>query len=282
MLVAQQAGAGDPAGWIADNLAMIEVVLRTADEPPITGVLHRWHERLTRHGRLPDHMFGACRTALGWVGGSSPIDAAYVAPPSEIPQLGDDLAAFADDDGDLDAVSRAVLAHAQFEVAHSDSDGTGRAALTTLAATGSSHGSPACLQPDRAEPATGSPPPNYSTSGHPDPQRLTTSGDFMARRVDEHCRVRDGHPGGRNPVSYDPGRFTSGPARRLLASRHVGNFGVGASHRRNTEASRSAISSKTTIECRWAPDLTKPSRAASSRQMDCVKNCSRRKFAPRR
>ena len=91
-------------------------------------MLHRWHERLMRHGRLPAHMVGDYRSALGWVGGSSPLDAAYIPPPpSEIPRLIDDLVAFADDDGGgFDAVSRAALVHAQFEAIHPYGDGNGR------------------------------------------------------------------------------------------------------------------------------------------------------------
>ena len=48
-------------------------------------------------------------------------------PPAEIPRLIDDLISFADDDqSDLDAVSRAALAHAQFEAIHPYGDGNGR------------------------------------------------------------------------------------------------------------------------------------------------------------
>ena len=126
--VAERTGAGGVAGWIADNLAVIDIALRTSDEPLSVGMLHRWHEPLMRHGRLPTHMVGAYRSALGWVGGSSPIDAAYIPPPpSEIPRLIDDLVAFADDDGGgFDAVSRAALVHAQFEAIHPYGDGNGR------------------------------------------------------------------------------------------------------------------------------------------------------------
>ena len=63
------------------------------------GTLHRWHRRLMRHGRLPAHMIGVFPPALGWVGGASPLDAAYVPPPpSEIPRLMDDLIACANCD----------------------------------------------------------------------------------------------------------------------------------------------------------------------------------------
>ncbi len=127
VLVAEQTGAGGAAGWIADNLAVIDAALRTAAEPLSVEMLNRWHERLMRHGELPARMVGAFRSVLGWVGGTSPADAAYVPPPpSEIPPLMDDLVVFADDGDDFDAVSRAALVHAQFEAIHPYSDGNGR------------------------------------------------------------------------------------------------------------------------------------------------------------
>ena len=128
VLVAERTGTGGTAGWVADNLAVIDEALTTASEPLNVERLHRWHERLMRHGRLPDDMVGRFRTAQGWVGGTSPADAAYVPPPPpEVPPLIDDLVRFADDEGgDLDAVSRAALAHAQFEAIHPYSDGNGR------------------------------------------------------------------------------------------------------------------------------------------------------------
>ena len=128
VLVAERTGSGGTAGWVADNLAVLDSALDTADEPLSAEMLHQWHQRLMRHGRLPAPMVGRFRPALGWIGGTSPIDAAYVPPPpAEIPRLIDDLISFADDDrSDLDAVSRAALAHAQFEAIHPYGDGNGR------------------------------------------------------------------------------------------------------------------------------------------------------------
>ena len=129
VLLAERTGAGGAAGWVADNLAVIDTALDTADEPLTTEMLHRWHGRLMRHGRLPAAIVGRFRSTLGWVGGTSPADAAYVPPPpDEIPALIDDLVGFADDGGggDIDAVSLAALAHAQFEAIHPYGDGNGR------------------------------------------------------------------------------------------------------------------------------------------------------------
>ena len=73
-------------------------------------------------------MVGTFRPALGWVGGTSPFNAAYVPPPpSEIPRLADDLIAFANrEPEDLDPVSHAAVIHAQFEAIHPYGDGNGR------------------------------------------------------------------------------------------------------------------------------------------------------------
>ena len=72
-------------------------------------------------------MVGVLRPAQGWVGGTSPHDAVYVPPPpAEIPRLMEDLVQFADAADDLDAVSRAAIAHAQFEAIHPYGDGNGR------------------------------------------------------------------------------------------------------------------------------------------------------------
>ena len=128
VLVAERVGGGGPAGWVADNLAVIGAALDVADQPLTAQNLHTWHEQLMRHSNLPTETVGAFRPALGWVGGRSPLDAAYVSPPpQEIPRLVDDLVRFADRfDDDLDAVTQAALVHAQFEVIHPYGDGNGR------------------------------------------------------------------------------------------------------------------------------------------------------------
>ncbi len=66
------------------------------------------------------------RTDQGWIGGSSPLDAALVTPPPDlVPGLLDDLVAFANRD-DLDPIAHAAIAHAQFELIHPFADGNGR------------------------------------------------------------------------------------------------------------------------------------------------------------
>ena len=127
VLIAERSGSGGAAEWVADNLAVIDMALQTAQQPLSIEVLHAWHARLMRNSDLPPEMLGAFRPSLGWVGGASPLDAAYVPPPpAEILRLVEDLVRFADASDDLDAVSRAAIVHAQFEAIHPYGDGNGR------------------------------------------------------------------------------------------------------------------------------------------------------------
>lgn len=117
----------DVASWVADNLAAVVDALADAARPLTVEVLHSWHRRLMAHGdRLAPEMIGAFRVAQSWIGGTSPVDAAFVPPPSEhVPALVDDLVAFVNGD-ELDAVTQAAVAHAQFETIHPYGDGNGR------------------------------------------------------------------------------------------------------------------------------------------------------------
>ena len=137
VLVAERTGAGGTAGWVADNMVVIDWALHTAHDPLTVGTLHRWHRQLMQNGRLPPDLVGAFRPALGWVGGNSPLDAAYVPPPSsEVPGLVDDLVDFANDPPEgLDAVSQAAIVHAQFEAIHPYGDGNGRLGRVLISRT---------------------------------------------------------------------------------------------------------------------------------------------------
>ena len=128
VLIAGRTGSGGAAGWVADNLVVIDRALEAAHAALAVDTLHDWHRRLMRHGGLPSGMIGTFRPVLGWVGGSTPMDATYVPPPPpEIPRLVVDLIAFADaDPPDLDPVSHAAVIHAQFEAIHPYGDGNGR------------------------------------------------------------------------------------------------------------------------------------------------------------
>jgi Fic family protein len=70
------------------------------------------------------------RARIGGIGGSTPLDAAFVAafvppPPERVPALMADLVAFANTSA-LDPVTQAAVLHAQFEAIHPFGDGNGR------------------------------------------------------------------------------------------------------------------------------------------------------------
>jgi Fic family protein len=93
-------------------------------------------EILTAHGALmrddPDvaerPYAGRVRDVQNWIRGSqhSPRNALYVPPPpAEVPALLDDLVAFSNRD-DVEPITQAAIAHAQFESIHPFTDGNGR------------------------------------------------------------------------------------------------------------------------------------------------------------
>lgn len=116
---------GGSAAWVADNLAVIDDALGERD-PVAVRSLWRWHARLMRHSDLAAGDIGRWRNRQGWVGGATPLTAAYVAPPaSELDRLMDDLVAFMHLES-LDPVTHAGIVHAQFETIHPFADGNGR------------------------------------------------------------------------------------------------------------------------------------------------------------
>ncbi len=123
---------GGSAAWIADNLAAVEDAL--ADPGPLSeDLLLRWHRRLMRHVQLDPRLIGSWRDRQGWVGGGTPLTAAFVpAPAREITRLMDDLITFANRD-DLDPITLAAITHAQFETIHPFADGNGRIGRVLIA-----------------------------------------------------------------------------------------------------------------------------------------------------
>ena len=116
------------AAEVADNLAVVADALDAARATRRLTVkeLHAWQRRLLHHGTLPDDLVGRFRDRQGWIGGRGPQDASYVPPPADlVPALVQDLVAFVNRD-DIDAVTHAAIAHAQFETIHPYGDGNGR------------------------------------------------------------------------------------------------------------------------------------------------------------
>lgn len=126
---------GESAAWIVDNAAATLSAVGEARQLPLSvEVLHRLHRRLmARASHLPEHRLGVWRDLPGWIGGTSPLDAAAVVPPAELIEgLMDDLIAFANRT-DLDPVTQAAVAHAQFELIHPYVDGNGRVGRILIA-----------------------------------------------------------------------------------------------------------------------------------------------------
>ncbi len=117
----------DPvASWVADNLAVVNDALAARGDLT-ESMLLRWHQRLMHSQTTIDSRHvGAYRDTLGWIGGTDPRTAVHVAaPPERIAPLKADLFAFVARD-DLDPVTQAAVAHAQFETIHPFADGNGR------------------------------------------------------------------------------------------------------------------------------------------------------------
>lgn len=111
---------------VADNLAVVNQALSTP-APLTTETVLAWHRLLMRRDTVldPRHI-GDWRDELGWVGGATPRMAVHVASPEgDIPALMEDLMVFIARD-DVDPITAAAVAHAQFETIHPFADGNGR------------------------------------------------------------------------------------------------------------------------------------------------------------
>jgi len=122
------------AAWVAANLAAATEAIDEAQAGPLTvESLCRWHRTLMTGSPTPVRHVGVLRDEQGWIGGTSPLDAHLVTPPpEEVPGLVDDLVAYANR-VDVDAVSQAAIAHAQFEIIHPFADGNGRVGRVLVA-----------------------------------------------------------------------------------------------------------------------------------------------------
>jgi Fic family protein len=135
-IVLAEAGddGGSAAAWVAANLAAVTEALEEAHAGPLTvDSLCRWHRTLMTGSPTPSRHVGVVRDEQGWIGGTSPLDAHLVTPPPErVPDLLDDLVAYVNRT-DIDPVSHAAIAHAQFEVIHPFADGNGRVGRVLIA-----------------------------------------------------------------------------------------------------------------------------------------------------
>jgi Fic family protein len=121
----QETGA---AAWVASNLAAVTQAAASAGSGAglSEATLCAWHRTLMTGSPTPERYVGVVRDEQGWIGGTSPFEAALVTPPpGELPKLLHDLVDYVDRD-DLDPVAQAAVAHAQFEIIHPFGDGNGR------------------------------------------------------------------------------------------------------------------------------------------------------------
>jgi Fic family protein len=122
------------AAWVAANLAAATEAIGAARAGPLTvDGLCRWHRTLMTGSPARVEHVGLVRTEQGWIGGTSPLDAHLVTPPpDEVPDLLDDLVTYVNR-VDVDAVTQAAVAHAQFEIIHPFADGNGRVGRVLIA-----------------------------------------------------------------------------------------------------------------------------------------------------
>lgn len=118
---------GTTAGWVAANSAALGAAVADAHERALdVDLMCAWHALLMAGSPLLGRHVGAVRREQGWIGGTSPLDAALVTPPPDhLPALLADLCDYANRD-DVDPIAQAAVVHAQFEVCHPFADGNGR------------------------------------------------------------------------------------------------------------------------------------------------------------
>ncbi len=131
---AGESGSSPAAAWVAANLAAVTEAVEEAHAGPLAvESLRAWHRTLMTGSPIPAQHAGVLRTEQGWIGGTSPLEAHLVTPPpDEVPALVDDLIAYVSRD-DIDPVSQAAIAHAQFEITHPFADGNGRVGRVLVA-----------------------------------------------------------------------------------------------------------------------------------------------------
>lgn len=129
-LAALGAKIGGNAELVARNVAAMQAAL-AASENLDADALRTMHRELTTGVQ---HDTGVFREEWVWIGGSSPVTAAYVAPAwEEVPVAVEDLVAFCAR-RDLNPLVRAAIAHAQFETIHPFTDGNGRTGRALVSA----------------------------------------------------------------------------------------------------------------------------------------------------
>ena len=118
---------------VVANLAALRDALNLADRAGdiVLDDLRALHARLLS-GTRDAHLGGVIRTEQSWIGGHTPLDAAFVPPPHDrLPALLEDLCAYLSGTEHSPLV-QAALVHAQFETLHPFADGNGRTGRALL------------------------------------------------------------------------------------------------------------------------------------------------------
>ncbi|MFZ7087244.1 Fic family protein [Curtobacterium sp. RRHDQ10] len=114
---------------VAAGTAITKLIAASCTTITLDEILAAHHALMKADPDLSERPYaGRVRDVQNWIGGSqySPRGALYVPPPpEEVPALLDDLIAFSNRD-DVEPVTQAAIAHAQFESIHPFTDGNGR------------------------------------------------------------------------------------------------------------------------------------------------------------
>jgi Fic family protein len=130
-------GRPSDVGEVLNYVRAMNYGLERLEEFPISvRLIREIHEKLLQGVRGNHAMPGELRRSQNWIGpgGSTLNDAIYVPPPPhEVEQLLSDLEKFIHADGDIPALIKIGLIHAQFETIHPFLDGNGRVGRLLIA-----------------------------------------------------------------------------------------------------------------------------------------------------